>query len=295
MGKRNSILKGQQMKERESGETIKARRPTADLIPLATIASQLLEDLEHIYGEPAKIIADKAEMEKLCIPQAGKLIVVATRNKQLREELLLCLICRVAIANKESVAIYSVNNSFIRFSQKLICAMADIPPDTAIYDGSMIKAEFSRLVTALEKLESTDVRMYSAQMSLLDWLRFAAHKMNQIFSGHAGMILVDGAQCSIGGQHHYIDMQQSLRRLKGVAEMLRTPIIVLYQLDPAIENHSSTLTRNELVEIEKLSKLTDGFVLMSGAREELVFAPPKIPNAKPVEWLDQITAFPWQK
>ena len=208
----------------DASTTNNAQHPTADLFPLSAIASQLMEDVEQIYGLPSQPHVDKAGKNKLCTPQEGKL---------------------------------------------------------------------ERLITELGKLKASEIHMYPIRKIWLGWLRFTTQKMNKIFCGHVGMVLVDDIQYLTDDQSNCIEMQQSLMTLKAMAEPLRIPVVALYQLDPSIENHRSTLTKNELAEVEQLSKLTDGLVQMSGTREELVFASPKIPDAKPVEWLNQIRSFSW--
>jgi hypothetical protein len=58
---------------------------------------------------------------------------------------------------------------------------------------------------------------------------------------------------------------------------LDVPVVALYQLDPAVDAHPSTVTRFELSEVTELAKSTDRILLLSGAAENLALARPKIP------------------
>ena len=269
--------------------------PTAGLLPISTVTSQLMEDVQCIYGgKYASVDAVQSYPQNIVLeanlagPKNGELVVIATRSKQLREELLLRLAYRTAIANKKNVAVYSANEFFVQFARKLVGAMSGIPPDVNIHDGNLNEAEFGRLVSELTKLNAAKIFMYPIQTIHFGWLRVTAHKLIKS-TCDIGLVLVDGVQCLLDDQRHCISTAQGLSGLKGLAEELSVTAIALYQLNPSVKDHPSTLTREELAEIEKLSASTDGFVLMSGTPEELVFMPPKIPNAKPIAWLEQIT------
>lgn len=330
------------MKKRKPKSTIKANPPQSDLLPISSIASQILEDVEHIYklfprtpkiGEQfsahtnrpiengssvgvsllAKIIKQFASMLapvkpshsnnhssakpfecNIANPKKGELIVIATRSKILREEFQLCLTQRLAMTLNQLVAIYSASDSFIQFTRKLAGIMANIPADTDIYAGQLNDAEILRLTSVLAELNASHIFMYPLQMIQLEKLYDTSRKL-QHHLGEIGLVVVDAVQYLLDKKHRCIDTQQSLIKLKALAEELKVPVVVIYQLDPAIENHPTTFTRNELREVEKLATLTDGFMLMSGTRDDLAFALPKILNAKSVEWLDQIRDFTWNK
>ena len=282
------------MKKLTPKATSNENLPTADLLSIATIASQIQEDVEHIYGlktqrgiEPRCSIKISAPAET-SHPINSELVLIATRTPHLREECQLRLVHYVACSLNKPVVIYSVSDSFIQFTRKLVNVMADIPSDAAIYDGKLNGAELQRLTSALSEIEAAPIYMYPIPHILFNWLRLTTHKLMKQ-TCEIGLVLVDGVQYLIDEQRHCVSTQQSLLGLKGLAEELRIPVVALYQLDPTIESHPSTLTRSELGEIEALNELTDGLMLMSGTREKLVFATPKIPKAKHVEWLVQIS------
>jgi replicative DNA helicase len=278
----------------------KVNQPPIELLNLATIATQMMEDIEHIYGLKTQRSIEPRCSSKICTaagtiqPINGELVFIATRTPQLREECQLRLVHHVACTRNKPVVIYSVNDSFIQFTRKLVNVMANIPSDAAIYDGKLNGAELRRLTSALTELKCAPIYLYPIPFILLDCLRFTTHKLMKQ-TGDIGLVLVDGVQYLIDEQRHCVSTQQSLIGLKGLAEELRIPVVALYQLDPTVESHPSTLTRYELGEVEALNELTDGLMLMSGTREKLVFATPKISKAKPVEWLEQISSFTWHQ
>jgi replicative DNA helicase len=291
------------MKKRTPKTTIIENLSQMELLSISDIASPIHEDIEHIYGlktqrggartYPRCATRMSSPAEKIH-PIDGELVCIATRTLQLREECLLWLVHHVACTLNKTVVIYSASDSFIRLTSKLINVMADIPWDAAIYDGKLSSAELKRLTSALTELKAAPIYLNPIPLILFNWLRLTTHKLMKQ-TCNIGLVLVDGVQYLIDEQRHCVSTQQSLMGLKGLAEELRIPVVALYQLDPTIESHPSTLTRYELGEMEALNELTDGLMLMSGTHEKLVFATPKIPKAKPVEWIDQISRFTWHQ
>ncbi|MEQ1533772.1 MAG: hypothetical protein HOO97_11765 [Sideroxydans sp.] len=297
-----------------------------ELLNLATIAAQMMEDIEYIYDHalqqqvretnktkihiPAQIqksegswhsrivsmirstpilrrafaTRDRAaasSSSELPIPQNGELFVIATRNKDLHAEIQFCLAIHIAITNKQPIIIFSARDSFIQFTRKLVGLMADIPSDVGIYDGSLNTIELKRVRFALTELMTANVYLYPIPMFGLDEVCNAPRRLHKKIDS-VGLVLVDAVQFLTDNQRNCIDVLTSLIELKVLADELKVPVIALYQLDPTVGNHSATLTRYELGEVEAMNGLTDGLMLLSGTRESLIFAPPKILNAKPV-------------
>jgi hypothetical protein len=224
----------------------------------------------------------KTPIPTLPIPKDGELFVIASHSKDLRTEIQIRFALQIAITLKQPIILFSASDSFIQFTRKLVGLMANIPSDAAIYDGKLNEDELHRLRAALTQLMTAKVLTYPMQMFGLDEVCNAPRKIHRQI-GAIGLVLVDAVQYLADNQRRCVDVKTNLIELKVLADDLKMPVIALYQLDPADENHPSTLTRSELGEIEVLNELTDGFLLMSGTREKLVFATPKIPNAKPVE------------
>ena len=257
-----------------------------ELNSLYSIALEMLDDIEHIYGkevnrhECVSIEPGFKELEGMTgFLKKGELLVVATRSEQLRKGFILQIAYQVAFSLKQEVAIFSAKESLLRFTRKLVDLIADIPSEASIYDGQLSDAEFQRLATALVKLGHTPIFMNQGRLIILDDLcdKTMSHHRK---SGEIGVILVDYTQQIIDGNFRDNDHQHSLIRLKKLATDLMVPVIALYQLDPVVENHPSTLTRFELAEIERLAPATDGVLLMSGTPECLIFTEPKISKYK---------------
>ena len=257
-----------------------------ELNSIYSIALEMLDDIEHIYGkevnrhECGSSEPGFKELEDMTgFLKNGELLVVATRSEQLRKGFILQIAYQVAFSLKQEVAIFSANESLLRFTRKLVDLIADIPSNASIYDGQLNEAEFQRLATALVKLGHAPIYMNQGRLVILDDLCEKAMRRHRQ-SGEIGLILVDYTQQIMDGNFRVNDHQHSLIRFKKLAIELMVPVIAIYQLDPVVENHPSTLTRFELVEIERLSPATDGVMLMSGTPERLIFTEPKISKYK---------------
>jgi hypothetical protein len=315
------------MKKISSNKSNKENRPPVEPLNLATIAAQMMEDIEHIYAQAdqqpmrttkktefhvssqssndvnswlhkmttkirsypilCNILSIRRsaagnQFSTLPIPKNCDLFVLATRSKDLRTEIQIRLALQIAITLKQPIILFSASDSFIQFTRKLVGHMADIPSDAEIYDGKLNENELHRLRAALTQLMAAKVLTYPMQMFGLDEVCNAPRKIHRQI-GEIGLVLVDAVQFLTDNQRRCVDVKTSLIELKALADELKVPVIALYQLEPTDGNHPSTLTRYELGEIEVLNELTDGFLLMSGTREELVFATPKIHKAKPVK------------
>lgn len=308
---------------------LKAKHPLTDLLQISTLATQILEDIEHIYkihhGTSMAMTSDNKEalgvreshrsinkvknnswvknlaariaatplmrflqihrktkaqvVAELPIQKNGELIVIASRSKKLSDELKLRLTRQITLTQKQPIIIFSTGDSFIHILRMLVNALADIPEGAAIYDGQLSEAEVKRLSFSLNELNAAQIYIYPTQMIRLDHLCETV-RMFQMKTGEIGLVLVDAVQHLKDNQWQNVGVQESLIRLKALAEEINVPVLALYQLDPAIEDHPSTLTRYELGEIAALNELTDGIMLMSGTREKFVFATPKYPRQR---------------
>jgi replicative DNA helicase len=136
--------------------------------------------------------------------------------------------------------------------------------------------EFQKLSPALDRLSKSKIYMNQNRMIVLDDLSNAVKKHQQD-AGEIGMVVVDYVQQIVGDHARLEEPRSSLAKLKALAMELKIPIVSLYQLDPTVENHPSTLTRYELREVEELARITDGFLPLNGTTENLVIAIYKLP------------------
>lgn len=264
----------------------------AHLFPISTIASQLKDDVRSIYATQIRMLSTgrlpggmvRSETN-FKIPNRGELVVIASRDKGIRQNLIFWLSRRIALENKQVVAIYSANNYSIQFARDLVGDLSDISSDTDIYAGELSGLEVQRVNSLLNLLIQSEIYVHSGLRRSIEDILETARALTQE-RGEIGLVIVDALQFMTPKSSNIADTLQSLICLKSLAVQINVPVVALYHLDPGIEDHPSTLTRIELREVEQLAEKTDGVMLMSKQQNRIVFASPKIPNAKPIYWVE---------
>jgi len=258
------------------------KNPNIALQSVSSITAELFRDIEQIYhrriGAPTDFTiraGSHAVNQKIDSMRGGDLLVVAVRDKGVKEAFCLEVVQHVALRKSQSIVFYSMSESYLRFARKLIDELAQIPSDAGIYDGLLNEIELQRLASALWKLSRAHIHINQNRIVSIDQLCEATQKPFQM-AGGVGLILVDCVQKIMGSNARLGKSRDSLIRLKQLATELDIPAVAIYQLDPAEGNFSSTLMPHELCEIGALARLTTGFVLLSGTPGNIVIAQPKI-------------------
>lgn len=261
-----------------------------DFYPLEYFALDLIEDVEQIYGrqvQPAalkKNLSAKIDNVRFGEMKKGELVVIVTRDKTLGDHFKCRLINHIACELGRSATIFSTRDYNLMFARKLISDLSNISINTDIYGGQLNEGEFVKLSSALVALRAAELDMYPVTRITLDELCMRS-RMNFRQRGEIGLIFVDFAEnIVVSAPGHQFDRRRSrLMGLKKLAEELLVPVVITYQFE---HNHEQYLSSHELWEMEILSDVADGVLFMRGACERLAFTLPKIPNAKPVEWID---------
>jgi replicative DNA helicase len=251
-----------------------------ELFAIAPIAVQLLRDIGHIYKVQIKPMVGVQCLPDQTSPviemQKGELVLVASRAKDLAEQLRLHVSLSMSHDLKQSVLLFGVLSSTAKYTQQLLELMADIETDSPIYDGQLSDQELRRVKASLVRLSNAKIYMAMGMMNRIDLQIELVRRQNEI--ERVGLVLVDSVQWLKDETSPTPNLERNLIRLKQLAVELDIPVLVLYRLDPTEDKHPSTLTRLELREAEGIAKLTDRYLLLSGTAKKLVLERPKIPN-----------------
>lgn len=264
--------------------------PSVMVSSVATEAAAILDDIRQSYGR-AKI----ANVNRVYVPttggiesalgnfRSGELLVVGTRDQQLREVLALRIGQSVASEKSRSVHMFSFKSSSLRITQKLADAISTYPVIDDIYDGQLDDEGIRRAVRVLTHLKSLAIFTYSCYRNTRKQVCDSAQEYQKNHD-EIGIIIVDNFSSLTDDTFCVGNPFETLRILRQLAVKLMVPVVVIDQLDPTIANHS-ILTRDELREYEAMADIADGVILMSGTAENLVFSLPKIPKkaTQPVE------------
>jgi replicative DNA helicase len=96
------------------------------------------------------------------------------------------------------------------------------------------------------------------------------------------LVLVDSVQFMADDMLRLIPVEKTLEKLKGIAEVLRIPVVAIYPMNKRVKGRESEQARKEMMEMAVISKIVDNIVLMSGTTDKLVFNQQKTTNAEPV-------------
>jgi replicative DNA helicase len=255
------------------------------LIALSDIATQMLEDVNQLYGRLPRRMTSRPNLpispqlqEKLDGAKAGELLLIATRSKGLREAFLLQS-AFLALEEVRSLTIFSGGESFHRFTRRLVGGMADIPPEAVIYDGQLVAEELLRLLATLTSIRGGKLFMSTSRLSHIEAMCDSYRRTNKKCES-GDLIFVDHFNTMMDSKYRVLDPILSLIRLKKLAEEMRVPVIAMYQLDSNVAVLPNILTRGELRELEKYSEISDAITLMNGAAKEIFFNSPKIFSLK---------------
>ena len=220
------------------------KNSNVSLQSVSIIAAELSRDIEQIYhqrvGAPTDFTSSAgshAVNQQIDSLRGGDLLVVAVRDKGLNEAFCLETVQYVALRESQSIAFYCISESYLRFTRKLIDALAQIPSDAGIYDGLLNEIELQRLASALWELSRSHIHINQNRAVSIDQLCEATQKQFQM-AGGVGLILVDCVQKILGCDARQEKPRDSLIRLKQLATELDIPVVAIYQLDPADGNYS---------------------------------------------------------
>jgi replicative DNA helicase len=169
--------------------------------------------------------------------QKEHLIVLAARPGQGKTSLGL-LIMRDAAQQNKSVAVYSLEMSAIKLTDKVICAIADV--DLMGYkNGKLTNEEKQRIEMALDQLANWKVHLNDDLLTDIDQIYASAQAIKS--KQGLDMIIIDYLQLMKGSgkfQNREREVAESSRKAKMMAVKLGVPVILLSQLNRGLEQRS---------------------------------------------------------
>lgn len=268
---------------KRSQKTNLVRAEEMILQSISTIAMQLISDIGHIYQRPVQGTPIKhgsmsspeiAKNIDSLVP--GEILLVAARRSELTEAFCMELVQHIALQLGQPVTLFGTPKPVLNFARSLIDSLANISPDTSIYDGRLTGDESERLSAVLSVLRDTKIFVNSGKYIDIDCLYETASKHEQQHAG-SGLMIVNNAQhIYYGGR--LMDAQSGMCRLKELSGKFKTQMIALYPLDDTVDLPDYLLTRGELAEMEKLSVITDKIMLLCGEPMNLQLQRPMIPK-----------------
>lgn len=222
---------------------------------LLTQAFDRIDDLHKQSGKLRGLPTGFIDLDKLLAGlQKSDLIILAARPSVGKTSLALDIARKTAIKSKEGVGIFSLEMSKEQLVDRMLCAQANVnlwKMRTGNLSDSEDNDDFSKINQAMGKLSEAPIYIDDSSGCTIMEIRTKARRL-QLEKG-LGLIIIDYLQL-MEGRGKYSDnrvqeISEISRNLKGIARELNIPVLVLSQLNRAVEQLNPA--------IPKLSHLRD--------------------------------------
>lgn len=203
-----------------------------------------VEEYMEIVDNPAK--ADELKTfawfkgldEMLGWFKPGELIILAARPAMGKTAFALNLLMNAAIAQKKTVAFFSLEMTSEQLVDRILSWMATVNMGK-IARGDLSGEDFARIGDSIEKLWETDIYLDDSWGTTIASLKSKLRRL-KVEKGKLDMVVLDYLQLMSAGWSKFagnrvMEVSEMSRSLKEMAKDLKVPIVVLSQLSRAVE------------------------------------------------------------
>jgi replicative DNA helicase len=217
-------------------------REKAGLTPIATVLKASFKQIEQNY-ERKELITGLAtgfkDLDKLTAGlQPSDLIIIAGRPSMGKTSFVLNIAEHVALHEKESVAIFSLEMAREQLASRLLCSMAKID-SSRLRSGFIDEVEWMRLTDAAGMLSDSKIFIDDMGQANVFEMRAKARRLKS--SRGLGLVIVDYLQLMRGPgktESREREISEISRSLKAMAKELNVPVIALSQLNRGVESRT---------------------------------------------------------
>lgn len=217
---------------------------TADSIRhIGDLLNTRIEDYMEIVDNPEKILENRvmSGYEDLDDKTSGfkpwELIILAARPAMGKTAFALNVLKNIAVDQKKSVAMFSLEMSAESLVDRIISIVAGIPM-YKISKGKLESEDFSNMGEAIEKLGETNVFLDDKDVATVPALKSKLRRL-KIEKGSLDLVIIDYLQLMQGTiflGNKVQEVSEISRWLKQLAMELGVPIIALSQLSRNVES-----------------------------------------------------------
>jgi replicative DNA helicase len=217
-------------------------REKGGLTPISTVLKSSFKQIEQNY-ERKELITGLAtgfkDLDKLTAGlQPSDLIIVAGRPSMGKTSFCLNIAEHVALKEKETVAIFSLEMAREQLASRLLCSMSRID-SSRLRSGFIDEVEWMRLTDAAGLL--SDSRIFIDDMSQANVFEMRAKARRLKAAKGLGLVIVDYLQLMKGAgkiESREREISEISRSLKAMAKELNVPVIALSQLNRGVESRT---------------------------------------------------------
>lgn len=217
-------------------------REKGGLTPISTVLKSSFKQIEKNY-ERKELITGLAtgfkDLDKLTAGlQPSDLIIIAGRPSMGKTSFVLNIAEHVAMKEKESVAIFSLEMAREQLASRLLCSIARID-SSRLRSGFIDEVEWMRLTDAAGHLSDSKIFIDDMAQATVFEMRAKARRLKA--SKGLGLVIVDYLQLMKGAgkiESREREISEISRALKAMAKELNVPVIALSQLNRGVESRT---------------------------------------------------------
>jgi replicative DNA helicase len=200
-----------------------------------------IDELIERQGSITGVTTGFPELDSLTMGlQPSELIILAARPSMGKTALALNIAEHVAIHDKKTVGIFSMEMSRESLLIRLLASQARVDMRSMLFDGPTQKANYAKLALALSELASAPIFIDdSSGLTVMDMQA----KCRRLKRDHGlALVIVDYLQLMSGKgrfENRVQEVSSLSRGLKALAKELRVPVLALSQLSRAPEHRGS--------------------------------------------------------
>lgn len=206
------------------------------------LVSDTFQEIDKYFRNPDPVSGLRAGFKKLDEMTAGlqpsSLNVLAARPSMGKTAFALTIALNVALREKKTVGIFSLEMSGVQLVTRMICAEARVDM-SRVRSGQLSDRDFQRLADAAARLSESKVFIDDNAVLTVMELRSRARRL--MAEHELGLVVIDYLQLMSGSSARGGDISRQheistiSRGLKALARELDVPVLVLSQLSRAVE------------------------------------------------------------
>ncbi|MDP8262816.1 MAG: replicative DNA helicase [Candidatus Ancaeobacter aquaticus] len=220
---------------------ISEKRIQNDFVPIKDLIKESVMTVQNLYNKKTRIIGVPSGFadidEKMSGLQKSDLIILAARPSMGKTSLALSIAEHVGIREKKPVALFSLEMSKEQLVMRMLCSLARVNAHK-VRSGFLGESDFPDLVNAAGKLSTAPVYIDDTPSISVMELRAKARRLKM--KAKIEVIIVDYIQLVAGSSRRSENRQQEMsdisQALKALARELQVPVVVLSQLNRAVES-----------------------------------------------------------
>jgi replicative DNA helicase len=213
-------------------------------IKIDPILTETVERIDMLYSRENKndvigVSTGFVDLDKMTSGlQQGELIIVAGRPSMGKTTIVMNMAEHVALAEKKSVAVFSMEMSGPQLAMRMIGSVGRVDQHE-LRTGTFKEDDWTRLVDAVGKLNEAQLYIDdTAGLNVLE-VRSRARRLHRQCGGLA-LVIIDYLQLMSGtsntaGENRATEIAEISRSLKSLAKELKVPVIALSQLNRSVD------------------------------------------------------------